>query len=404
MMPDNLPNCTANGYLFDITERKHIQKQFYQAHKMESLGHLAGGVAHDFNNLLVPIMGYAEMGMRDDVPGGRFYTDFEHIKDAADRAAQLTRQILAFSRRQILEMTVLDLNSVVRGFHTMLTRLVRESIALKMKLDANLHPIRGDKGQLEQVLLNLVVNARDAMPAGGVLSIVTENVTLDETYATTHVDVEAGSYVLLAVSDTGHGMDAETQQRIFEPFFSTKERGAGTGLGLSTVFGIVKQHGGNVLVYSEPGVGTSFKIYLPSTEETSVIDKPVIGNDTKLSGTETVLVVEDNEDVRRLVCTAVKSYGYTVLEAKNPVAAIALAAKSDNHIDLLLTDVIMPTMNGQDLYMVLGASHPDMRVLFMSGYTDDVIADQKLLSNELHFVQKPFDIETLLKKIRQALA
>jgi len=251
----------VQGYLFDITERKHIEEQFYQSQKMEALGHLAGGVAHDFNNLLVPILGYAEMGMRSDVPGGRFYADFKRIRDAAEHAADLTRQILAFSRRQVLEMATINLNTVVKRFHTMLQRLVSENVILHMDLAADLYPIKGDKTQLEQILLNLVVNARDAMPDGGDVIIKTENVRLDEAYSTSHSDVQPGNYVRLDVSDTGFGMDVETQKHIFEPFYTTKERGAGTGLGLSTVFGIVKQHGGNILVYSEPGHGTSFKIY-----------------------------------------------------------------------------------------------------------------------------------------------
>lgn len=394
----------VQGYLFDITERKHIEEQFYQSQKMEALGHLAGGVAHDFNNLLVPILGYAEMGMRNDVPGGRFYADFKRIKDAAEHAADLTRQILAFSRRQVLEVATIDLNTVVKRFHTMLQRLVSENIILHMDLAADLHPIKGDKTQLEQILLNLVVNARDAMPDGGDLIIKTENIRLDETYSTTHSDVQPGNYVLLAVSDTGFGMDAETQKHIFEPFFSTKKRGAGTGLGLSTVFGIVKQHGGNILVYSEPEHGTSFKVYLPATEATELTETTCPVERSNLYGSETVLVVEDNEDVRRLVTTAIASFGYHVLQAAGPIEGIAVAKNHINHIDLLLTDVIMPAMNGYDLHQKLAAIQPNLRVLYMSGYTDDIISHQKMLPSRFHFVQKPFDIEKLLVKIREALS
>lgn len=393
-----------DGYMFDITERKHYQEQFYQAQKMEALGQLAGGVAHDFNNLLVPILGYAEMGMRKDSPGGQFYSDFEHIKAAAERAAQLTRQILAFSRRQVMEMVPIDLNSVVKDFHTMLNRLLKENISLAIKLAPKLPPIRADKSQIEQVLLNLVVNARDAMPDGGRLSITTEDIELDQTYSASRVDIPPGHYVLLTVSDTGCGMDSETQKRIFEPFFTTKDRGAGTGLGLSTVFGIVKQHSGNIFVYSEPGHGTIFKIYFPVTGGPTVDKKSTFGVPSQLSGIETILVVEDNDDVRELVTITVESFGYHVLEAESPLKAIEIAGEYTGRIDLLLTDLIMPDMNGQALYQRLVAFRPDLHVLFMSGYTEDILSPHEGVPKDFRFVQKPFDIETLLKQIRLALA
>ncbi|MCG3212578.1 MAG: Sensor histidine kinase RcsC [Anaerolineae bacterium] len=395
----------------DITERKQLEEenkklaaQFYQAQKMEAVGQLAGGIAHDFNNLLVPILGFAEMGQMSLNPTDPLQANFTHISEAADRAANLTRQILAFSRQQILEMRLLDLNQVVTDFQKMLGRLLPESINLRVKLNPQLRPIKADQGQLEQVLMNLVVNARDAMFGGGILTIETDLAPLDEIYTAQHANVKPGLYVMLAVSDTGHGMDATTQQRIFEPFFTTKERGQGTGLGLATVFGIVKQHQGNIWVYSEPGQGTTFKVYLPVTDETGVQTQTrrELSAD-QLTGNETVLVVEDDAGVRLLVAHALQAHGYTVLEVDSPVEALELITTTET-VHLLLTDVVMPGMNGRQLYTELVQQHPELRVLFMSGYTDNVIVHHGALDPGVAFLAKPFSMHNLLQKVREVLA
>jgi PAS domain S-box-containing protein len=393
----------------DVTPRKMLEaenrkltEQFYQAQKMESIGQLAGGIAHDFNNLLVPIVGYAELGMMATAPDSALYTHFERIKGAGERASRLTRQILAFSRRQVLEMRMVNLNEVVIEFEKMLQRLIGENITFKTHLTADLPPIKADQGQLEQVLLNLVVNARDAMPNGGQLTIETSPVVLDEAYVANHIGTQPGPHVQLAVSDTGHGMDAATQQRIFEPFFTTKSRGHGTGLGLSTVFGIIKQHGGNIWVYSEPGQGTTFKVYLPlapASTPTLIPEPPVIKS---LEGSETILVVEDEISVRQLVTGSLQAYGYQVIEADTPAAGLAAAASPGN-IHLLLTDVILPTMNGRELFQQLAAIRPGLKVLYMSGYTDNSIAKHGVLSEGTAFLQKPFSIRNLLQKVRIVL-
>ncbi|MCG3209516.1 MAG: Sensor histidine kinase RcsC [Anaerolineae bacterium] len=395
----------------DITDRKQLEEenvklttQFYQAQKMEAIGQLAGGIAHDFNNLLVPIMGYAEMGQMTLSPDDPLQANFNHISQAADRAANLTRQILAFSRQQILEMKVLDLNQVVTDFQEMLGRLLPESINLHIHLNPRLRLITADQGQLEQVLMNLAINARDAMPGGGVLTIETDLAPLDQAYASLHSGAKPGLYVLLAISDTGHGMDAATQQRIFEPFFTTKGRGHGTGLGLATVFGIIKQHQGNIWVYSEPGQGTTFKIYLPVVSDQR-IQSPV-HKDTpidQLTGSETVLIVEDEDGVRQLVIHALQACGYQVLEAASPAQALELVAGYTEVIHLLLTDVIMPEMNGRQLYTRLVQQRPDLLVLFMSGYTDNVIVHHGALDPDVAFLAKPFSMQTLLQKVREVL-
>ncbi|MFQ5578843.1 MAG: ATP-binding protein, partial [Anaerolineae bacterium] len=398
------------GTLVDITERKRIAAekeelaaQFYQSQKMDSIGQLAGGVAHDFNNLLVPIMGYADLGMLKLSPDNVHYTQFKRIKAAAERAAGLTRQILAFSRRQILKMNILNLNDVAASFREMLHRLIGEDISLQMHLAADLQPIEADKAQLEQVLLNLAVNARDAMPNGGKLTIETANALLDEAYVARHAGSQPGPHVMLAVSDTGSGMDAETRRRIFEPFFTTKKRGRGTGLGLSTVFGIVKQHGGNIWVYSEPNRGTTFKLYFPITKAAAPTGEAAPPESGSLRGAETVLVVEDESSVRKLVVETLRSNGYHILEAGGPVEGLEAAAASPDTIHLLLTDVIMPDMSGQELYLQLVRVRPDLKVLYMSGYTDNVIAHHGVLQEGVTLLQKPFTIRSLLQTIRSVL-
>jgi len=396
----------------DITERKRLAAenekltvQFYQSQKMDSIGQLAGGIAHDFNNLLVPIIGYAELGMMNLPVHHGLYSNFLRIKEAADRAANLTRQILAFSRQQVLETRLLDLNEVITNFQKMLGRLLREDITLKIHLHPHLRPIKADWGQLEQVLLNLVINARDAMPNGGTLSIETDLALLDETYAARHPGTQPGLYVLLAVSDTGHGMSPETQQRIFEPFFTTKARGHGTGLGLATVFGIIKQHQGNIWVYSEPEQGATFKVYLPVADAPAALPGQSVAVTTgSLHGSETILVVEDEVGVRQLARHILQTYGYHVLEATGPQPALKLATDQSITIHMLLTDVVMPEMNGRQLYNELAQTRPNLKVLFMSGYTDNVITHQRVLDADVNFLAKPFSMHSLLQKTREVLA
>ncbi|MBN2390098.1 MAG: PAS domain S-box protein [Anaerolineae bacterium] len=388
----------------DITERKQLEEQIRQIQKMEAIGQLAGGIAHDFNNILVPISLYTEMALRKLSPDEKLYANLQVIREAAGRAADLTRQILAFSRRQVLDMRVLDLNAVVEDFQKMLQRLIGENITLETFLESDLYPVRADKAQIEQVLLNLAVNARDAMPAGGKLTLETANVYLDEAYISQHADtLLPGYYVMLTVSDTGHGMDATTQQRIFEPFFTTKAPGKGTGLGLATVFGIVKQHEGNIYVYSETDKGTTFKIYLPRVEGIVETSDATITPPVTLRGTETILVFEDDVVVRKLIGETLIGHGYHVIEAQNIEDGLQHAATYKGAIHLLLTDVIMPEMNGQELYQHIATLHPTIKVLYMSGYTDNVVVHHGILEPGINFLQKPFTIDNLTRKVRQIL-
>lgn len=394
-----------DGILLDVTERKRLEEQLHQAQKMEAVGRLSGGIAHDFNNILVPIIGYVELAMMDIAPDDKLYADLKRVREAADRAASLTRQILAFSRKQVLQMQVLDLNAVVVDFKKMVQRLIGEDIEFETFLAADLYRVKADKGQLEQVLMNLVVNARDAMPTGGNLVIETANVYLDDTYVKKYGDtLSSGHYVMLSVSDTGHGMNAEIQQQIFEPFFTTKAQGLGTGLGLATVFGIVKQHGGNIWVYSELDKGATFKIYLPHTSEAEhPVEIPQV-EPGSLFGAETILVVEDEEMVRHLVCETLAAFGYKVIEAKNGNEGLRRASEYKETLHLLLTDVIMPKMNGRDLYKNVVAIHPAIKVLYMSGYTDNFIVHRDILEEGTNFLQKPFTVHNLMQKIRQVLS
>jgi signal transduction histidine kinase/CheY-like chemotaxis protein len=386
-------------------ERKNLQAQLLQAQKMESLGQLAGGIAHDFNNILVPIIGYVELGMRKLSADDKLHDDLKQIYQAAKRAAALTRQILAYSRKQVLKMRPTDANELVIDFSKMLRRLIGENIQLQTTLAPSLPPIMADAGQLEQILMNLALNARDAMPEGGQLTIETDSVFLDEPYAKKHIGVQPGPYVVIAVSDTGEGMSAETRQRIFEPFFSTKEKGEGTGLGLATVFGIVKQHQGNIWVYSEPGKGTVFKIYLPQAAQVAQPVEPTdVTEPTSLYGKETVLVVEDDALVNNLVCETLEAYGYEILRAKGPKQGLQRAASHPAPIDLLLTDVILPQMNGRELYQEVMLIEPGIKVLYMSGYTDNVIVHRGILEEGVHLLQKPFTIRDLVQKVRMALS
>ena len=387
----------------DVTPQKELEAQLLQAQKMEAIGRLAGGIAHDFNNYLVPMISYAELSMMSVEADSRLHSYLERIVESAERAADITQQILAFSRQQVLTMHMLDLNLVIINFEKMIRRLIGENIKIEMFLTPDLAPIRADKSQLEQVLMNLVINARDAMLDGGKLTLETANVYLDANYTRAHPGVEVGHYVMLAVSDNGHGMDEATQRRIFDPFFTTKETGKGTGLGLATVFGIVKQHRGNIWAYSEPRQGATFKIYLPQVERgggTAVAEEKLL---TSLLGTETILVVEDEEMVRELVRETLVAHGYTVLEAASPEEGLRLATEIKEAIHLLLTDVIMPGMNGRQLYEAIRLIHPQIPVLYMSGYTDNVIVHHGILDEGIHFLQKPFNVRQLTQKVRQAL-
>jgi nitrogen-specific signal transduction histidine kinase/CheY-like chemotaxis protein len=384
-------------------ETKRLEQQLRHAQKMEAVGRLAGGVAHDFNNMLTIISGYS--GLLLDHPETleplRNYVN--EIKNASARAASLTRQLLAFSRQQVLAPRVLDLNAVVANIEKMLKLLIGEDISLVTVLGERLWPIKADAGQLEQVLLNLAVNARDAMPDGGGLTIETANVEMDSTSAQAHFPLSPGPYVLLTFSDTGIGMDAETQARIFEPFFTAKEKGEGTGLGMAMVYGIVKQSGGYIWVSSEAGKGTTFRIYLPRTEvevdESGAARRGVEAQ----SGTETLLLVEDEEAVRGLVRNILRERGYTVLEASRGAEALELSELYAGRIDLLVTDVVMPQMSGRELARRLANSRPQIKVLYISGYADRAVWCEGGLDSGGAFLQKPFSPEALVGKVREVL-
>jgi PAS domain S-box-containing protein len=385
-------------------ERDALAKQLAQAQRMESIGRLAGGVAHDFNNLLVVILGHTELLLnRPSTADPAVVESLREIRKAGERAAALTRQLLAFGRKQILEIRTIDLNRVIGGFEGMLPRLIRESIDVTTNLSPDIGSVKADPHQIEQVLLNLCINARDAMPDGGRLSIETANVPLDDEYAKGHTGVRPGPYVMLAVSDTGDGMGPETVEKIFDPFFTTKVQGKGTGLGLSTVYGIVKQHGGAIWVYSEPGRGTTFKVYLPRVDEPAEEEEGAPA--APLHATVdmgTVLVVEDEDTVRELVCRMLTEAGYDVIEARGGPEAVRLS-KERKTIHLLLTDVIMPEMSGRKVREQVAALHPDVKVLYMSGYTDNVVAHQGVLEPGVHFLQKPFTARSLVEKVRETL-
>jgi len=388
----------------DVTERRALEQQLRQSQKMEAIGRLAGGIAHDFNNLLMVISGYCEFLLERIGPDPAVRGPAQEIANAANRATSLTRQLLAFSRKQMLVPKVIDLNSVVTENFKMLNRLIGEDIELIMVPGGDLGATKADPGQIEQVIMNLAVNARDAMPRGGKLTIETSNVSLDENYARLHPPAEPGEYVMLAMSDTGMGMDTETQSRIFDPFFSTKGP-KGTGLGLSMVYGIVKQSGGYIWVYSEPGKGTSFKIYLPrvtATGEAVVQQAAVVANNVK-SGRETVLLVEDEITVLRLAREYLEQQGYTVIDAGDPATAILISEAHPGPIHLLLTDVVMPGMTGRELANHLGPRRPEMRVLYMSGYTENAIGQNGTLDAGITLLQKPFTLPTLKAKVREVL-
>jgi len=396
------------GIATDITARKKTEEalsrseeQLRQAQKMEAVGKLAGGVAHDFNNLLTAIIGHSEMCLRRLTREDGLYSHVEQIQKAGDRAAGLTRQLLAFSRKQILQPKVIDLNSIVGDLSLMLQRLIGEDIDLMMRLAPNVGKVKADPNQVEQVLMNLAVNARDAMPNGGKLTIETSNVYLSDEFASDHVTVASGHYVMLAVSDSGVGMDAATKARIFEPFFTTKEVGKGTGLGLSTVYGIVKQSGGSIWVYSELGSGTTFKIYLPLVADQ--VEQVETRRQAILKGEGTILLVEDEDVVREMVAETLKDCGYMVLIAGDGPAALDLSDEFSGEIKLMLTDVVMPQMSGRQLTEKLSPKRPSMKVLYMSGYTDDAIVHHGVLEEGTAFIGKPFSPDALVLKIGELL-
>jgi PAS domain S-box-containing protein len=389
----------------DVTERRALEQQLRQSQKMEAIGRLAGGIAHDFNNLLMVISGYSEFLLERLGPEPALRGPAKEISTAAERATSLTRQLLAFSRKQMLAPKVLDLNAVVTENLKMLTRLIGEDIDLVMIPGSELGAVKADPGQIEQVILNLAVNARDAMPQGGKLTIETANVTLDEAYARLHAPVQPGDYTMLAITDTGVGMDNETQTHIFEPFFTTKGT-KGTGLGLSTVYGIVKQSGAYIWVYSEIGRGTTFKLYFPhvTVEDAAAVDQPVATLTTPTErARETILVVEDEANLRRLTRQFLENQGYTVLEAADGAAAVQICVAHQGLIALLLTDVIMPGMNGRELAQRVSEIRPNMKVLYMSGYTENAIGHNGTLDAGITLLQKPFTLHALKAKVREVL-
>jgi two-component system, cell cycle sensor histidine kinase and response regulator CckA len=412
-----LENRKYIAFTADLTDRKQAEagrtraedalrqseEQLIQAQKMEAVGRLAGGVAHDFNNILSVILSYGELILGDLKPADPLRADVDEIRKAASRAAGLTRQLLMFSRQQVFEPKVVDLHEVLTGMGNMIQRILGEDVELVSVAPKSGGRVKVDPSHIEQVILNLVVNARDAMPTGGKVTIETNNVVLDEDYARRHLPAKAGPHVMVAVSDTGTGMDRETQKRIFEPFFTTKEIGKGTGLGLSTVFGIVQQSGGSVWVYSEPGKGTTFKVYLPRVDAAVDAIRSILPL-TNLRGSETVLLVEDDDQVRVVARGILRRNGYQVLEARSAGEALLHSEGHAGVIHLLLTDVVMPQMSGPELAKRLATARPDMKVLCMSGYTDDSIVRHGILEAHIAFLQKPITPETLTTKVRQVLA
>jgi PAS domain S-box-containing protein len=391
------------GVARDITEKRNMEEQLLKAQKMEAVGRLAGGVAHDFNNLLTAIMGYSEIMMVDLRKEDPLYSLLEEITKATLRGAQLTNQLLAFSRKQILQPRVINLNDVVIDIDKMLRRLIGEDIDLIALIDEELDLVKVDPSQIEQIIMNLAINARDAMPQGGRLTIETANVYLDKDYAGRHEGVTPGPHVMLAIRDNGVGMDADTFAHIFEPFYTTKEIGKGTGLGLATVYGIVKQSGGHIWVYSEPGQGTTFKVYLPRVEEKIKDLKSKSAAPTPLEGKETILVVEDDAALRELTSIGLRKYGFKVLEAAQGGEALLICEQEKAPIDLMLTDVVMPKISGSVLAERLKLVHPKMKVLYMSGYTENAIVHHGVLDSKVNFIAKPFRVQALVQKVREVL-
>jgi two-component system, cell cycle sensor histidine kinase and response regulator CckA len=388
--------------LHDVTKRRQLEEHLRQAAKMEAVGMLAGGIAHDFNNLLTIINGYSQMLVNSLAPGDPNRTAAEQIMKAGEAAAKLTGQLLTFSRPRVLQLRVLNLNELLSGLEIMLRRLIGEDIELRFVPASDLGSVSADPGQIEQVVMNLVVNARDAMPSGGILTIRTQNAELDENYVATHSTMKSGEYVALVVSDNGTGMDAGTRARLFQPFFTTKVQGKGTGLGLTTVFSIAKQSGGGVDIYSEPGHGTCVKVYLPRVDQPAV-EEPKKAASRAVRGSETILLVEDEELVRRLVRETLQREGYNVLDAPNANEARQIFSSYKGPIDLLISDVVMPKEGGRELAASLASQRPQMKVLFMSGYADLTLTHDSLVSGGPTFLQKPFTPAALLRSVRETL-
>lgn len=388
----------------NVTDQKKLEDQLNQARKLEAIGSLAGGIAHDFNNLLTPIIGFTEILMQNQVTDSQQHTQLNAILSAAQKARGIVRQLLAFSRKQTLEVKTIDLNAIIENFFGLLQRTIREDIQLERMLKTSISRINADPGQLEQIILNLVVNAQDALPEGGRITIETSEAELDEAYASSHPGVFPGRYVMMAVSDNGHGMDAKTLERIFDPFFTTKEKGRGTGFGLATVYGIVKQHRGNIWVYSEPGRGTTFKLYFPISGE--VLIEHTEGPLTLMpprSTAATILIVEDDESVLDLAITILKAQDYHILSALKAGDALRLVSSYNGEIDLLLTDVVMPDMNGRELHAEIIKIFPEIKVIYMSGYTNNVIAHHGIIDKGVEFIQKPFSFSKLVMKVQKVL-
>jgi len=396
-------NLGVIGVATDVTERRRLSEQLRQAQRMEAIGRLAGGVAHDFNNLLAAMLGHSELMLGRLEAGHPLRRNAEEVQKAASRGAMLTRQLLSFGRKDVIVPRVIDLNAVVVGMEGMLRRLIGEDIQYQSVPASREIAVRADRGQLEQVILNLVVNARDAMPQGGQLTVEVSEAHIDEAYVASHPTARAGRHAVLAVTDTGCGMDPETLSHVFEPFFTTKERGKGTGLGLATVYGIVEQSGGQVLAYSEPGIGSSFKVYLPRVEAERVEEETAPPMAAPRGGTETILVVEDEDAVRATAVEALETSGYTVLQARDGVAALAAADGHDGEIHLLVSDVVMPRMGGGELAQRLTARRPGMRVLFISGYPDDAVVRHGVVERGAPLLQKPFALSDFIRRVRDVL-
>jgi PAS domain S-box-containing protein len=391
------------GVATDITDRKRLETQLQQSQKLEAIGKLAGGIAHDFNNLLTVIQGYSDLLLSKISVNDPINNQIRQINDAANKAESLTRQLLAFSRKQIMKPKVIDLNNLIHEIEDMLERLIGADIKFVINLSSDIGKIKADPGQIEQVIMNLAVNARDAMQNGGTLTIDTENTMINQKFKNDYPETVIGNYIQLKMSDTGFGMDKETQAHIFEPFFTTKEKGEGTGLGLATVYGIIKQSGGYIYVQSELTKGTTFKLYFPRVDEPLDSEEKTKISDTNLNGDETVLIVEDQDEVRHLIMDALKLYGYNVLEAPHGGSALLTCEKYQGKIDLIISDIVMPQMNGQELVERLLPLQPQMKVLFISGYSENVFSDRNTLDPKMLYVQKPFTPVELLGKVRQVL-
>jgi len=392
----------AIAFVTDITERKKLEEQLMHSQKMEAIGRLAGGVAHDFNNMLMVISGYNRMILDQLSPLDPLRGLHEEIMKAADRAGALTNQLLAFSRRQMMQPRTIDVNSLVTNSEKLLRRLIGEDVELVLRLKSDAGAIKADPSLIEQTIFNLAVNSRDAMPHGGRITVETSEAHLDETYARTHPGVQPGHYVMIAVSDNGAGMDAETRRRIFEPFFTTKETGKGTGLGLAMVYGTVKQSGGDIWVYSELGKGTTFKLYFPRVAD-STRETPGSEAVRAQGGHETILVVEDEDGVRTLLVRMLEQQGYKVLQAQHPDEAMELCEKQGQLISMLITDVVMPQMSGKQLAQELVRLRPQLKVLYMSGYTENTVGHHGVLDAGVEFLVKPFSREALARKVREIL-